>query len=189
MKKAFLLLAATGLLQAAEEKTVTIDYLKNHPHLVSKVVDLWYSGQKNLPVKPTEDMTEKLHEHCNDDKLPMCLIALDGDEAVGMIRLIENWSPKSLPEIAEWTAAHPEASPWLCGLIVKASHRRRGIAHKLIAKLEQKALGLGKSTLYLSADDEIKGMYSTYGYEDVATIPSEDGCETIMKRLIAQPNN
>ena len=184
MKKALLLLAATGLLQAAENQGVTIAYLKDHQDLIPQVVDIWYSGQKNLPVKPTEGMTAALKEHCNIDKLKMCLIALENGEAIGMIRLVDVWTKD--PETSPWIAAHPEITPWVCGLIIKESHRRRGIGHQLVNAVKENATKLGYNALYLGADDEYKEIYAKHNCQVIAETTFRGDPTTIMEYAIPQ---
>lgn len=186
MKKTLLLLAITGLLQAAEEKTLTVDYLKNHQDLIPKVVDIWYSGQKNLPVKPTEGMTAALQKHCNDKALPICLIALEDNEPVGMVRLVKEWTTD--PEVSPWIAAHPEAFPWICGLIVKESHRRRGIARTLVDAVKAIALEMGSTTIYLGADDNdpYKAVYAKHGCVEIAQTTFRGESMTVMKYEIKE---
>lgn len=186
MKQLALLLCINGLAYAASENIVTIELLKNRPDLLPAVVELWWQGQGALQAahatKPTEGMTNRLKEHMNDDKLPLCLIALKNNEVVGMVRLTDVWTTD--PTVAPKIATHPEWAPWLCGLGVAEAHRKQGIASKLIQAAEEIAADLGNKTLYLGANDESKALYEHKGYVafDEDTFKGEH--ETLMKRTI-----
>ena len=49
--------------------------------------------------------------------LPLCLIALDGDELVGAINLVDNDDDD-----------HTDWHPWLAGMVVAAPHRGQASA-------------------------------------------------------------
>ena len=190
MKQIALFVCATGLMHAASEQTVTIEYLKNHPKLLPAVVELWWQGQGALQsthaTKPTEGMTKRLKEHMNDDTLPLCLIALKDDEVVGMIRLTDIWTTD--PAVAPKIATHPEWGPWLCGLGVAKAHRKQGIASKLIIAAEAKAAELGHDELYLGAggDADMKAFYERRGYEAFEQDTFRGQAETLMKHKLTK---
>lgn len=153
---------------------VIIKTLDEKPELLEEVVDLWWSGQENAQkhVKPASRMITAMEKHLNHDTLPLCLIALKGEQLIGMARLVATWTDD--PAVAPKIAAHaPDVakpgddvwSPWLCGLIVHEKHRKQGVAHKLIVAIKEKARGLGHNVLYLGTKDtELELMYRRRGF-------------------------
>lgn len=72
------------------------------------------------------------------DRIPLCLLALAGDEIAGTVNLIENDDE-----------ARPHLRPWLAALIVTPEWRRRGIGTALVDRLLLEASRLGHGIVYL----------------------------------------
>ena len=87
------------------------------------------------------------------DSLPLALVASDNGELFGMGALRE----QDLPGYEEFT-------PWLCGMLVRPQHRRRGIGSALCHALEEKAWLMGFPVLYLFTLDQQR-LYARLGWQ------------------------
>lgn len=76
------------------------------------------------------------------DRLPICLVALDGNGTLlGTAALRASSAGSELG-----------FSPWLAGMLVQRAHRRQGVGTALVAAIEQTAALLGTQALYCSTD-------------------------------------
>lgn len=64
--------------------------------------------------------------------------------------------------------------PWLVGLAVAMKHRRRGVAHDLVAGLERLAADRGCTQLF-SATQAAAGLFAQRGWQELRRITKEDG--------------
>lgn len=88
------------------------------------------------------DATADLRESCNRDELPKAVVALFGGEVVGTAALK-----------TESVSTYMHLTPWLAALLVSTEFRRRGIAERLIAAIEEKAHELGFHHLYVETGE------------------------------------
>src|SRR3990167_10950773 len=84
---------------------------------------------------------QRLHEHCNDDKLPLTLIALDDGKPVGMCSLRET------------DGILPDLMPWLGSLVVAKAYQNQGIARLLMDAIKNKTKEMGLEKCYLLTFD------------------------------------
>jgi GNAT superfamily N-acetyltransferase len=97
----------------------------------------WYG-----PSGPGDAETD-LASCASRDQLPICLVARIDGEIVGTAALR-----------AESAGAELGVGPWLTGLLVAATHRRRGVADGLVAAIENEARRLGFADLYCSVEPQ-----------------------------------
>ena len=71
---------------------VRVDFLKNNPQHLDHLVNMWHQGIVNkwMPDVCASRVRDKLHQHINDNALPLTLIALINDVPVGMCSLRDN---------------------------------------------------------------------------------------------------
>lgn len=89
------------------------------------------------------------------------LVARQGERIVGSVQLDYDMPPNQ-PHRAE-----------VRKLIVHPDHRRQGVAQALMARLEQRAVELGRSLLVLDTrtGDKAEPLYTALGYTTVGIIP------------------
>jgi predicted N-acetyltransferase YhbS len=80
----------------------------------------------------------------------LSLLALDGDQPVGCVHLIDNDD-----------ASQPELHPWLAAMVVVPERRGRGIGSALVRALLQRARALGFARLWFGTDGP--GFYERLG--------------------------
>ncbi|MCG8356777.1 MAG: GNAT family N-acetyltransferase [Kiloniellales bacterium] len=73
------------------------------------------------------------------DRLPLCLVALDGETPLGTAALK-----------ADSVGSELGVGPWLSAFLVDEAHRRRGIGSALVAAIETEAARLGFPAIYTS---------------------------------------
>jgi predicted N-acetyltransferase YhbS len=85
------------------------------------------------------DAMTDLRERARPHGLPVGLVAVEGDTAVGTIALA-----------AQGAASHPELSPWIIGLWVEPARRRSGIGSNLLDAACAEARAAGYRNVYTS---------------------------------------
>ena len=111
-----------------------------------------------------------------DDSLPWMAVALEGVVPAGMVTLKEDdlWSRRDL-------------NPWLSGLFVAPSFRRRGIGHALSMRVIDRVIEFGYEELYLflarANRAGLERYYSARGWEACGRAVDNDGFDTVVMRF------
>ncbi|HCS46199.1 MAG TPA: N-acetyltransferase [Pseudomonas sp.] len=148
-----------------------IDYLCNHPTLIPELAELNFKEWGQFaPSDTLEARTERMRAACGKGAVPTVLVALDDTQLLGGALLIESD-----------LASRPELTPWLAGVYVKAEHRGRGIASRLVSRIVQEAAALGVPKLYLYTD-AAQSLYARLGWEIVEQLDDNGLDVTVMER-------
>ena len=134
----------------------------------------WYHQEWShfRPGWTVEDFAASIAERANADRVPLTLVAFEGEDLVGTICL-------DMHDME--TRGH--LSPWLGGLYVKEEWRRRGIGTELVRAIEAKAAELGIRRLYLYTP-ESEHFYAKLGWCLIETTVYH-GCEVaIMEKAL-----
>ncbi|MBK7044594.1 MAG: GNAT family N-acetyltransferase [Rhodanobacteraceae bacterium] len=130
-----------------------------------------------IPAFNVADMITEFATHDGDMKIPTTLIALDQDELLGSVSLLEN----DHDDIRAY-------SPWLASLYVRPASRGTGLGIELVRRCEDVAYRLGIERLYLYTAGQ-ESFYRKLGWRDVATVSLRAVCATVMdvapRRLMA----
>jgi N-acetylglutamate synthase-like GNAT family acetyltransferase len=154
---------------------IEIDLLKNHPNAVHTLVKMWYEelGKLWAPDVPIEQSIERFQKHQNDKALPITLIALDGDLAIGMCSLRQN------------DGTRMQFEPCLGSLVVDPQYRGHGIGKILVEAIKQKAKQFGFDRLYLyTVDPTIHEYYIRLGWKKVGVDDFKGHPMLIMKTML-----
>jgi predicted N-acetyltransferase YhbS len=89
-----------------------------------------------------EKMAARLRQASTLDALPLCLIALRGNEVLGAINLVDNDDDD-----------HTDWHPWLAGMVAAESHRGQGIGSQLVRALLVEAKRLNFDRVYFGTDE------------------------------------
>ena len=103
------------------------------------------------------------------DAMPLCLVALRGDEVLGTAGL----KPDSL-------GGEHAPGPWIAALLVGRAHRGHGVGTALVATIEAEARRLGFPALYISTDTG-EAMLSRRGWSALAATASLRGPITVYR--------
>jgi N-acetylglutamate synthase-like GNAT family acetyltransferase len=134
---------------------IKIAYLKDYQEYVTAVskwsYDIWSAYEPHMTRK---SQIQKFKQHCNIDKLPLTLIALnDYDYIIGMCSLRQN------------DGIRPDLTPWLTSLYVIAEYRNQKVDEKLINAAKRVARSLGFDNLYLfTFDTKLTHYYANQGW-------------------------
>ena len=147
---------------------IKIKYLSQFSDQIPALAKIWVEtiGKEFHPNISLEDMQNKLKTRLNEESLPLTYIALDDDKAVGMCTLRDGEGS--------------ELFPWLGGLCVTESHRKRGIGKLLINVVKTKAYKMGFRKLYLrTLDPKLVDWYGQIGWEEMKESEEIDGKKVI----------
>ncbi len=122
---------------------VEIEHLFRRSHHLPAVARLIYDEfWAEVPGGMTLAQLEAhLHTATNPQRIPLSLLAVDGDELLGTVNLIDN-------DDDQRTHLHP----WLAALVVVATRRDRGVGSQLVRALLAQAVQLDLAAVYLGTD-------------------------------------
>jgi len=119
-----------------------------HRQAVASLIhhEFWTS----VPGATLHGMATRLAQAHSAEQLPLCLLALQGDEPVGVVNLVHS----DEDDRPHWT-------PWLAGMVVAPPWRGRGVGSALVQALLDEARRLGVPRVYLGTDGP--GFYTRLG--------------------------
>ena len=131
---------------------VEIEHLFRRSHHLPAVARLiynefWADVRGGMTVAQLE---AHLRTATNPQRIPLSLLALDGDELLGTVNLIDNDDDQR---------AH--LHPWLAALVVVAPRRGRGVGSQLVAALLAQAAQMQIAAVYFGTDGP--GFYARLG--------------------------
>lgn len=152
---------------------MNIEYLANHREVIPTLAHWFYEEWAYLhPERTYSDVESLITERAQTDKIPVALVAYDGEELLGTVCLKVHDMDTRL-----------DLTPWLAGLYVSAPRRGQGIGAALVSAIERKAFELGVDRLYLYTP-ESEPFYSKLGWT-VMERTKYHGCPvTLMQREI-----
>ena len=104
--------------------------------------------------RTSEQTLARYRDGIEPGKLPVSLIAVRGEEPIGLASLREKDS-------VDW---YPGVMPWICNVYVKKDARGMGIASILCKALEMVAKSMGFPIVYLATEFE-DSLYHRIGYK------------------------
>ncbi|TAM43498.1 MAG: GNAT family N-acetyltransferase [Gammaproteobacteria bacterium] len=126
-----------------------IAYLADRRDVIPTLAQWFYQEWAYLhPDRTLEDVERLIGERTNITKIPVALVAFEGDELLGTVCLKVHDMDTRL-----------DLTPWLAGLYVAVAWRRKGIGTALVSAIEKKARELQVEKLYLYTP-ESEGFYS-----------------------------
>lgn len=115
-----------------------IAYLADHTHFIP-TLSRWLFDETHefFRDKTWKDVAAMFEARLNRGRVPLALVAYEGDEPLGTISLLE-----------ESIRTHTHLRPWLAGLHVADEWRHRGVATELISAVVKEAQAMKIETLY-----------------------------------------
>jgi N-acetylglutamate synthase-like GNAT family acetyltransferase len=133
---------------------MNIAYLTDHKEVIPILAQWFYKEWAYLhPERTLADVERLIRERANIDRIPVALVAFEGQELLGTVCLKVHDMDTRL-----------DLTPWLAGLYVSAPRRRQGIGSTLVSAIEKKAYELGIERLYLYTP-ESEAFYSKLGWQ------------------------
>lgn len=120
-----------------------IELLADHPEAI-QVLTSWFEREWAPYYGPEGpgDAERDLRASCNRSELPLAVVAISGGDVCGTAALKH-----------ESVTTHGHLTPWLAALLVEKRFRRRGVAERLIAAVEERARRLGFSSIYVGTGE------------------------------------
>ena len=118
---------------------MTIEYLADHPGALTTLAQ-WQHVEWGYvrPGDTAEKRATRLRGWSNRDRIPLTVVALEGNDVLGSASLIQHDMETRM-----------ELTPWLAGVFVGEAYRRRGIGAELVRRIMEEARGLQVPLLYL----------------------------------------
>lgn len=123
--------------------------------------------------RSTQELQLKLKAYLNHDKLPLIILAQDGDELLGEAQL----------RFHEMDI-YPEREHWLGGVYVASQHRGKGIANNLVNAIIDKAKEIGVNSINLQTQDFTGGLYTRLGWQPVEQVTYHGIEVQVMEKLL-----
>ena len=121
------------------------------------------------PGKTLEYRIGRMQRYLGDDAIPSMLLAVDGNEVLGTAALVESDMD-----------SHPELTPWLASVYIRADQRGRGLGKQLVKALMDFASQQKIPQLYLFTPDQAP-FYAKLGWRIVSEETYHDTPVTIMQ--------
>jgi predicted N-acetyltransferase YhbS len=131
-----------------------IEYLADHPEALPQLAQWQHREWGNLrPGDTLEKRTERLWGMAKRDRIPLTVVAFEGNEVLGSASLIEHDMETRM-----------ELTPWLAGVYVGEAYRRRGIGAELVRRIMSEAAKSKVPLLYLYTVHSEK-FYAALGWK------------------------
>lgn len=151
----------------------TVDFLVNHQNFIPKIAELRFAEFSYLvPGNTVNDSVNRLREQCNDRILPICYVALKGEEYIGSFALRQYDLD-----------THNHLTPWLGGVFVPPEKRHQGIGVMLVKEGENKAREMGYSVLYLFTPSKA-AWYEKRGWSQLEQASYNGFPMTVMQKYL-----
>ena len=116
-----------------------IEYLADRPEALPPLARWKHKEWGHFrPGDTVEKRQARLADTSNRDRIPLTVVALEGEEVLGSASLIEHDMETRM-----------ELTPWLAGVYVGEAFRRRGIGAELVRRIMSEAGKLKVPLLYL----------------------------------------
>ena len=133
---------------------MTIEYLADHPEAVPTLAAWQHAEWGDVrPGDTAEKRAARLQGWSNRDRIPLTVVAHEANDVLGSASLIEHDMETRM-----------ELTPWLAGVFVGESYRRRGIGAQLVRRIMDEARKLKIPLLYLYTVHSQK-FYAALGWK------------------------
>jgi predicted N-acetyltransferase YhbS len=128
-----------------------ISHLYERPELRRAVAEMIHAEfWADAPGADAQGMEARLAQAAQRDALPLCRVAVQATQPLGVVNLIDYDDPN--PRVG---------TPWLAGLVVAPTWRGRGLGTQLVHTVLDDARRLGQTQLFLGTDGP--GFYQRLG--------------------------
>ena len=148
-----------------------IRLLADHLEVIPQVAQWCHAEWSYLhPGRTLADVEAVLRTRTNTDRIPLVLVAFDGDTLIGTVSLkVHDMEIRT------------DLSPWVASVYVEASRRKCGIGRQLLRAIEEKAWELGYSRLYLFTP-KAEGFYAKQGWAVIERTEYHGDLVSIMEK-------
>ena len=140
---------------------ITIYLLQDKPEFIDKISEVnfntwieFYQNNKYEDITSVEEYKEYLEEiHTNTDKIPIVIVAIDGDKYVGSVSLLDD----DFPEIVRDRV-------WITELYVEPEYRNKGVGKLLIQAALDSAKDCKLKEVYLACFEDLIFYYKKLNF-------------------------
>jgi len=147
-----------------------IDLLADQPELVAALAGAYARAWPDWYGQPGNSAADDLTARLRRDGLPLGLVAIEANTAVGACALVTTAGPIETGEL-----------PWLGALWVDPARRRRGIATRLIERAAVEAARQGFRMLYATTHEAMP-LFQALGWRWRETRQTMDGPLAVFER-------
>lgn len=139
---------------------MNFEYLADHKEAIPTIAK-WYFNQWGhiADESSAKETSHKLQEYLNRDKIPLMLLATDGEVIVGVAQL--KYQEMDI---------YPDKEYWIGGIFVPEKYRRNRIAARLIEKVTGVARSLDVNILHLQTERLDGGLYRHLGWQPIEQV-------------------
>lgn len=133
-----------------KDLSINICVLESKPEFFAQVAQWHHQECERQGLKSSLALRQqRLVMHVRDNNIPKTLIALQNNQLVGCVSLVDYTyrSSERMPKVTT------ESPVWLSNLFVQENYREQGIGNQLIDAAKHYAQSLGLDELWLSATD------------------------------------
>lgn len=151
---------------------IKIDLLKNHPHTIAALSNIWHEvlGKIWFPELGVQEIESLTHDELNHQDETTSFVVLCDEIPVGFctIKLKEEF--------------RPNLGPWLADVVVAPKYQKQGIGKMLVDVATKKAKEFGFKKLYLFAfDPTIPKYYERLGWKKIGMDEFKSNPVTVME--------
>jgi predicted N-acetyltransferase YhbS len=161
--------------RGAESLMFTISNLRDYPQLLSFVSNRTWEAWWKSDGYSAEEIAKGISDIVAAEKFPFVLVAHQRGEYWGHVLGIESD-----------LESRRDLSPWVAALWVDPTHRKKGVATRLLKCAEEQLQLQGHEKIYLCATDEKHNFYGKLGWQIIAQDPT-DLTMGIFKKALAPP--
>lgn len=131
-----------------------IELLVDHPNTTEQIAQ-WYFHERGRYIEGNtlDRMRERLQEKMNRDRVPLVVVALEGDRLAGSAEL----KFREMDIFSNY-------EHWLGSVFVAPQSRGNGVASALAQEVARRAQQLGVRKLYLQTEQLDGGLYARLGW-------------------------
>ena len=152
-----------------------IKFLKDYPDSVLLIAQWYYAEWKAIyeaSGMSLEDVKKTVEERANTDKIPLAIVGLDAGRVIGTGCIK-----------AHDMDTRMDLTPWLAGIYVEQTQRRKGHGSMIVRRLEEIARKFGIEKLYLYTPRSAV-FYEGLGWREYEIATYKGQHVTVMERIL-----
>jgi GNAT superfamily N-acetyltransferase len=155
---------------------VDFEFLTDCPSALPTIAK-WYFEQwgHTVPGDSLEGAITRMQGYLNLGQLPLIVTAIDDGEVIGAAQL----------KFREMSI-YPEREHWLGGVYIRSSHRRFGVASRLVSRSLEIARSFNVDSLFLQTERLDGGLYARLGWEPREQVTYKGVRVLVMERSLSE---
>lgn len=157
---------------------IRIETLAENQTLIPIVANSWIREFNYLhPTRTKAQVLEKLQQHINTNKLPICYVLFKENKFIGTASL----RPLDI-------SSYTHVSPWLGAVIIEPEFRNQGLGTYFVQEVMDRAKRLHKDIWYLWTPDR-ETFYAKMGWKKIDEVDYNQTHGTVMQLNLTEKSN